>query len=229
MFDKLKETLIVIVIIGAIAIFFFLQKNPAIVIEESNVYEHNEFMFASEAEELGLEGGMGNYFKYNCEYKFTIEDVERDVRVGADGVIVGSALINAVDEAEDKPEAGLSFVAQLRKALVDITLRFVEPGLSPLNRREAAVGHDQDVLCLHVVHRDDDVVTGNSLAEVVACSLGGEPVTTPELRAQKSVARVIDQQIVTGTEPASKFGHRRNYFIARGIDQNFGLEAIEVA
>ncbi len=37
----------------------------------------------------------------------------------ADGVIVGSALINAVDEATDKPAAAAAFTASLRSALSD--------------------------------------------------------------------------------------------------------------
>jgi tryptophan synthase alpha chain len=50
---------------------------------------------------------------------FGISTASQAATIGefADGVIVGSALINAVDEAEDKPEAGLSFVAHLRNAL----------------------------------------------------------------------------------------------------------------
>jgi len=35
----------------------------------------------------------------------------------ADGVIVGSALINATNEAEDKPAAAARFVKSLRSAL----------------------------------------------------------------------------------------------------------------
>ena len=50
---------------------------------------------------------------------FGISSADQAASIGefADGVIVGSALINAVDEAEDKPAAGLTFVSQLRKAL----------------------------------------------------------------------------------------------------------------
>ncbi|MGB3715092.1 MAG: tryptophan synthase subunit alpha [Candidatus Promineifilaceae bacterium] len=50
---------------------------------------------------------------------FGISSASQAASIGefADGVIVGSALINAVDEAEDKPAAGKTFVSQLRKAL----------------------------------------------------------------------------------------------------------------
>jgi tryptophan synthase alpha chain len=50
---------------------------------------------------------------------FGISTASQAATIGefADGVIVGSALINAVDEAEDKPEAGIAFVSRLRKAL----------------------------------------------------------------------------------------------------------------
>lgn len=50
---------------------------------------------------------------------FGISSANQAASIGefADGVIVGSALINAVDKAENKPAAGLAFVSQLRKAL----------------------------------------------------------------------------------------------------------------
>ncbi len=50
---------------------------------------------------------------------FGISTPEQASEVGqiADGVIVGSALINVVDKAIDKPEAASSFIRQLRQAL----------------------------------------------------------------------------------------------------------------
>lgn len=50
---------------------------------------------------------------------FGISTPEQAARMGAlaDGVIVGSALINAVDSAEDKPAAAARFVDSLRAAL----------------------------------------------------------------------------------------------------------------
>ena len=50
---------------------------------------------------------------------FGISTPEQAANVGqlADGVIVGSALINAVDGAEDKPQAGAAFVQSLQQAL----------------------------------------------------------------------------------------------------------------
>jgi tryptophan synthase alpha chain len=50
---------------------------------------------------------------------FGISTPEQAAAIGrmADGVIVGSALINAVDAAEDKPEAAARFVRSLRDAL----------------------------------------------------------------------------------------------------------------
>ena len=51
---------------------------------------------------------------------FGISTADQAASIGdfADGIIVGSALINAVDEADDKPAAGSAFVSRLRKALV---------------------------------------------------------------------------------------------------------------
>jgi tryptophan synthase alpha chain len=51
---------------------------------------------------------------------FGISTPEQAARVGrlADGVIVGSALINAVRQAEDKPAAAAAFVRSLRDALL---------------------------------------------------------------------------------------------------------------
>jgi tryptophan synthase alpha chain len=50
---------------------------------------------------------------------FGISTPEQAAHVGqvADGVIVGSALINAVDAAEDKPQAAAAFVQSLQQAL----------------------------------------------------------------------------------------------------------------
>jgi tryptophan synthase alpha chain len=51
---------------------------------------------------------------------FGISTPEQAARIGrlADGVIVGSALINAVNAAEDdKPAAAAAFVSSLRTAL----------------------------------------------------------------------------------------------------------------
>jgi tryptophan synthase alpha chain len=52
---------------------------------------------------------------------FGISTPEQAARVGqlADGVIVGSALINAVRRAEDKPAAAAAFVRSLRQALLE--------------------------------------------------------------------------------------------------------------
>jgi tryptophan synthase alpha chain len=50
---------------------------------------------------------------------FGISSAEQASTIGdiADGVIVGSALINAVDAAEAKPDAAAAFVSELRSAL----------------------------------------------------------------------------------------------------------------
>jgi tryptophan synthase alpha chain len=50
---------------------------------------------------------------------FGIGSPEQAANVGqmADGVIVGSALINAVDQAAEKPQAAKQFVQSLQQAL----------------------------------------------------------------------------------------------------------------
>lgn len=52
-----------------------IQDNASIDITEVNVYEYTEFMWAGEADDLGLEGGIGNYFKYYGDYEIHIDDI----------------------------------------------------------------------------------------------------------------------------------------------------------
>ena len=76
-FLDFKGIIISVIVILAIGLGYFfinwLNNEPQINITEANIYEHNEFMFAGEADELGLTGGMGNYFKYNGNFRAEIE------------------------------------------------------------------------------------------------------------------------------------------------------------
>jgi tryptophan synthase alpha chain len=51
---------------------------------------------------------------------FGISSAEQAAEIGefADGIIIGSALINAVDKARDKPAAASAFVSELQRALL---------------------------------------------------------------------------------------------------------------
>ena len=65
-----------------LAVFYFFwnffTNEPEIIVHDANVYEYNEFMFAGEALELGLDSGMGNYFKYSGDYDIEVEFMEAD-------------------------------------------------------------------------------------------------------------------------------------------------------
>ena len=65
---------IIAAVFVAIVVFVFswLENEPDIIFKDSNVYEYNEFMTSGEASELGLEGGIGNYFKYTGDYEIEI-------------------------------------------------------------------------------------------------------------------------------------------------------------
>ena len=120
MFDffGIKEfiyTMCGIAVIAVVYFLFFGAGEPFITVEDANVYEYNEFLFEGEATELGLDGGIGNYFKYNGDYQFGIKKIDVEdvisVEVTVDGIVNNIKITEFYNETFTNVNS-LSFVGE---------------------------------------------------------------------------------------------------------------------